>query len=308
MHPETLTVADKPMVMVVPGPESGDLRASSSRASPDATTRRSSPFEYTGSRSPVLLIPRRLARRRGQVAGGARGARPRGPPDGRDRLSVHGGSRLAALRRLHVLRRRGYTYDEALRDGMLDPAIPTRDLKGYASRHVALIAQRRVNPGTLEDLTTEKADLLPVLHGHRPADPRGRSPSCTATPPGWGRATGSSTTPRTSRPSWTSARTDLVVKPSDGGKGVFVEVLRYEGGTLHGADGPRSPGALWDEMRSHPLHPCFVVQERLRNHPDLARDRALRGAQHDPPGGLPAPVRARPRCRRPSSGSGSAAA
>ena len=185
-------------------------------------------------------------------------------------VGVHGGGRLAALRRLHMLRRRGYTYGEALRDGMLDPAIPTRDLKGYASRHVALIAQRRVNPMTLEDLTTEKAIFYRYCSAIGLTTPRTLAIVHRDTA-GWAEGDRILNDAADFDAVVNGARTDLVIKPSDGGKGVFVEVLRYEDGTLHGADGPRTPGALWDEMRSHPLHPCFIVQERLRNHPDLGR-------------------------------------
>lgn len=40
---------------------------------------------------------------------------------------------------------------------MLDPAIPDSALSGYAPRHQALIAQARVNSGSFELTTTEKA-------------------------------------------------------------------------------------------------------------------------------------------------------
>jgi hypothetical protein len=33
---------------------------------------------------------------------------------------------------------------------------------------------------------------------------------------------------------------------------------------------PVDPAALWDELRADPDFDCFVVQERVRNHPDLA--------------------------------------
>jgi hypothetical protein len=64
---------------------------------------------------------------------------------------------------------------------------------------------------------------------------------------------------------------DLVVKPSDGGKGVAVRVFRNVGGRLVDAEGAYSPQALWHELRAHPDHRCFVVQERLRNHEDMLR-------------------------------------
>jgi hypothetical protein len=185
-------------------------------------------------------------------------------------VRAHGGSRPAALWRLHRLRRRGFTYDEALRDGMLDPAIPSSALPGYASRHVALIAQRRVNPGTLEDLTTEKAIFYRYCAAIGLPTPRTVAIVHRDTA-GWAEGDRILTDGSDFAALIHEVGADLVVKPSDGGKGVFVRVLRYEDGVLYEGDEPRPPLALWDELRSHPAHPCFIVQERLRNHPDLSR-------------------------------------
>jgi len=68
-------------------------------------------------------------------------------------VRAHGGSRAAALWRLHRLRRRGFTYDEALRDGMLDPAIPASALPGYADRGPVIVdANREWTPSPQPDL------------------------------------------------------------------------------------------------------------------------------------------------------------
>ena len=185
-------------------------------------------------------------------------------------VRAHGGSRVAALRRLHELRRRGYTYDEALRDGMLDPALSAAAVRGYAPRHLALIAQRRVNPSTFEDLTTEKAIFYRYCAAVGLPIPRLLALVHRDTA-GWAEGDRILTDGSDFAALVDRIRGDLVIKPSDGGKGVFVRVLRYADGRLHDGDGPHTPLTVWSEMRANTDHSCFVVQERLRNHPDLLR-------------------------------------
>lgn len=180
-----------------------------------------------------------------------------------------GGSRLAAVRRLQRLRRRGFVYDDAVRLGLLDPAIGDDVLSGYASRHVALIAQRQANPDSFQDLTTQKAifyrycaavglptpRLIAIIHrdtcgwgaGDRVVDSGGGLAALLAEHP-----------------------VDLVAKPSDGGKGVGVRVFRRDAGMLVDEAGALSPEDLWEILRSDPDHRCYVIQERMRNREDLA--------------------------------------
>ena len=62
-----------------------------------------------------------------------------------------------ARRARHLRSRQGFSYDEALREGLLHPGIDDAELGGYASRHSVLLAQERVNPEALAPLTGEKA-------------------------------------------------------------------------------------------------------------------------------------------------------
>lgn len=186
-------------------------------------------------------------------------------------VRAFGGSRLAAVRRLRALRRRGYLFDDAVHRGLLDPAIGDDDLAGYASRHVALKAQREANPDSFQDLTTQKAifyrycaavglptpPLIAILH-------RGTA--------GWGAGD------RVLDDAGDFARllddhpVDLVAKPSDGGKGVGVRVLGRDGALLTDAAGraaPMSVQDLWRVLRDDPEHRCFVIQERMRNRADI---------------------------------------
>ena len=184
---------------------------------------------------------------------------------------AHGSGRIAAVRRMQRLRHQGYLWDEALRDGMLDPVIPDAALGGYAPRHQALIAQARVNSGAFEATTTEKAVFY--LHCAALGLPTPELYAIvTRSAAGWavdgrvidGPATFADVLSRLPR--------DLVVKPSGGGMGDGVRVFRREEGVLVDAgSGARiSPESLWDELRNHPTYEAHVAQERLRNHRDLA--------------------------------------
>lgn len=184
---------------------------------------------------------------------------------------AHGAGRLASIRRMQRLRAQGYLFDEALRDGMLDPAIPDAALSGYAPRHQALMAQARVNSGSFELTTTEKAvfyrfcqalglptpELFAVVT--RSAAGWGRGDLVLDGAPAFGRLLAD--LPR-----------DLVVKPSGGGKGVGVRVLRRDGeGFIDLADGRHiSVAELWRAITEHPDYEAHVVQERLRNNDALA--------------------------------------
>ena len=181
----------------------------------------------------------------------------------------HGGSRLGAARRLHALRRRGYLYEEALQEGMLDPALRGRALDGHASRHVALMAQRSVNPGNLEDLTTEKAIFYRYCAALGLPTPRALA-IVHRTTAGWGAGNRVLATAGDLADVLAENPVDVVVKPSDGGKGVHVRVLRRRGRLLVDHTGARDAADLWHELRANPDHDCFVVQERLRNAAELA--------------------------------------
>lgn len=182
---------------------------------------------------------------------------------------AYGQSRLAAIRRLQLLRRRGYVFDDAVHRGLLDPSISDEQLRGYASRHIALMAQREANPDSFQDLTTQKAifyrycaavglptpTLLAIVHagtagwgvGDRVLDDGADFAAVLDDHPG-----------------------DIVIKPSDGGRGVGLRVFTREGGLLRDDGGTISAHELWDVLRADPGHRCFVVQERMRNRADIA--------------------------------------
>jgi hypothetical protein len=184
-------------------------------------------------------------------------------------VRAHGGGRLRTVIRLRRLRRRAFEFDEALADGLLDPAIGDAALEGYVSRHVAHDVEGRVNPEAFAALTAEKALFyrhceaigLPVPRLVAVVDRR------TA---GWGVGD------RVLRDEDDFAAVidgvdgDLVVKPSDSGTGTGLRVVERRGKLLVDAEGAITPQELWRALREQSEFACFVVQERIRNHPGLA--------------------------------------
>jgi hypothetical protein len=185
-------------------------------------------------------------------------------------VAAAGGDRRAAMVRLRRLRTSGFTFEEALEQGLLDPAMPEATVDGHAPRHVALLAQARMNAAALEPLTTEKAIFyrycaalglpVPELLAIVPRET-----------PGWGIGERVLADADAFADHLLSLGRDVVVKPSGGGEGVGVRVLRREPEALvdAGTDAPVDLPALWEELRGDAEFACFVVQERMRNHADL---------------------------------------
>jgi hypothetical protein len=205
--------------------------------------------------------PRRVARQVSGLVGASRRA-------GR----AYGTSPLrAALIARRLRRRQAYEYEEALRLGLLDPAIPEDVRARYVSRHAGLEAAGPLNHG----------NVVPRLSGDKGVFYR----YCAA----WGIPTPELYGMLDRRgASWSAAggffrdragfvrfvERDLpgefVVKPSWSGMGEGVRALRKDGDALVDFDGEvTSAGDLWDALAADPEHDEWVVQERMRNHPDL---------------------------------------
>jgi hypothetical protein len=188
----------------------------------------------------------------------------------RDARRAYGAGRLTSVRRARRLRRRqGFEYEEALRIGALDPALTDAQRAGFVSEHENTASQRRLNGEDSPAIVSDKSvfylycralglrapELLAIVH--RDGD-------------GWSRPH------RVLRDheDWEAAVADLpdewVVKPSTGYGGRGVRVLTRRDGLLVEPTGRAvTAGELWRQLRSDREFDCFVVQERLRNHPDL---------------------------------------
>ena len=214
--------------------------------------------------SGLLRAPRQLV----ALTGAVRAAR-----------RVHGGGIVRTVRRARTLRRRqGFEYREALRLGLLDPSLPDAEAAGYVSRHTNTHEQRRLNSGKDSPvLVSDKAvfSLYCEAHGLRTPQilailPQGatgwiRNGHVVADRADWERAVA-----RDLPAEW-------VVKPVEGYGGRAVRVLtRAHGRLIDPAGVETTAGELWDAMLADPQFDAFLVQERLRNHRDVA---ALGGHQ-----------------------------
>ena len=175
---------------------------------------------------------------------------------------AHGAHPLAVVRRARRLRRRsGFEYGEALRMGLLDPAVPWDVCEGHVSRHVNMAAQRRLNGADMPPLSDDKllfdvrcrALGLPVPALLAVIDRNGV---------GWsrgGRAVGDDAGFAAFLAH--DAPAEVIVKPSGGYEGHGVRLVRTA---------EADAAALLAELLGHPEFGTWLVQERLRSHPALA--------------------------------------
>jgi hypothetical protein len=182
---------------------------------------------------------------------------------------AYGVSRASAARRAVWLRRQGaFAFDEALGLGLLDPAVSRGACATYASRHVNMEAQLRLNGRDEPAVINEKLVFQRYCEGIGI-----RVPPLVAVVD---RDGGSWMLPGRALP-LAAGGADLlppavVVKPSAGYEGAGVRLLHREGdGALREHDGRRTTlDALVAELRAHPEFDTWLVQERLRNDPAVA--------------------------------------
>jgi hypothetical protein len=186
----------------------------------------------------------------------------------------YGCSTLRAARiARRVRRRQAFEYDEALRVGLLDPAMPDAERALHVSRHENQEAQAPLSSGgEVPPITGDKlifhryCDALgiPVPRLLGVLDRRGSS---------WS-ASGRLFLDRAGfeRMVADDLPDEFVVKPSEGVEGEGVRSLARRDGLLVERSGAAmGAGELWDELRADPAYDVWIVQERLRNHPEVAR-------------------------------------
>ena len=181
---------------------------------------------------------------------------------------TYGGHPIAAARRLRWLRRsEGFEFDEALRLGLVDPEMSRATCATFASRHVNMSAQRRLNGHDMPPIVGEKLVFQRFCEGIGVPVPRLVAVI--------DRVGGSWTAPGRALPLGDLGADALppsfVVKPSGGYEGFDVLVLdRGEGDRVVHRDGRSTTFAeLVAELRAHPEFDTWIIQERVRNHPAL---------------------------------------
>ena len=182
---------------------------------------------------------------------------------------AYGDSHAAVGRRAMRLRRDGgFEFAEALKLGLLDPAMSPAVRASYVSRHVNMRAQLRLNGHDEPKVLNEKLVFQRFCEGIGVPVPRLVAVI--------DRAGGSWMLPDRALPIGEGG-VDLlppsfIVKPSGGYEGFGVQLLhRGDGGGLvhHGGRRTTLP-ELVAELRAHPEFGTWLVQERIRNHPDVA--------------------------------------
>jgi len=208
----------------------------------------------------------------GTVRERAAGARE-GLASCRTAARAHGTSLPRVMRRALRLRYgQGFTAPEALRLGLLDPRLPEPELDRVTSKRRIDQYLRPLNPRGTTPMTEDKAIFYrmcemqglptPALHAvhHRGAT-------------GWG-AGGVVLADRAAWTGWLGAppAEELVVKPAHGYWGLGVFVVRWDGEAWVDAhDRSRlTPEELWDRLEAPGPFASHVLQERVRNHADLA--------------------------------------
>ena len=199
----------------------------------------------------------------------------------REGLARHA-SPVAVARSALRLWRRGFSESEARLFGLLDPALPERELARFTSRREAYALQDRLNPDSFRALAEDKALFARFCGWH--AVPTARLLALhNRDAPGWspdGRDLGG-------RAQWLgfireALPTEFVLKPAWGHLGKGVRVLRREGGGFAeagGGDALLSAEDVLAVMARDPDWPAWVVQERVRNHADLRRLAASEAVQ-----------------------------
>ncbi|HWH13497.1 MAG TPA: sugar-transfer associated ATP-grasp domain-containing protein [Miltoncostaeaceae bacterium] len=179
---------------------------------------------------------------------------------------------VSALRRAREVRRDGaWTYDEALAAGLLDPGCDAATRRALVSYSVLHAAQWRHNPLPLEPLTENKlvCDRLLTASGIPCPELFG-----TVGRDGGGSArTGAPVSDRAAFARFLAEDVpdEVVIKPVEGLYGLGVRIVRrLPGGRVDAGDGPVDPRTLYDDLVADARFGLFLVQERLRNHPEVA--------------------------------------
>jgi hypothetical protein len=189
---------------------------------------------------------------------------------GRSRWSV-----LARVARLRLVER--FSPRESFLWGLADPGLPIGDVAGYASRSLLYRLQARDNPRSLAFLTEDKAFFYGFCAGAGIAVPR--LLGVYHPQAGWS-ARGPALR---GRDAWrrffreeTPERGGFVIKPAKGVYARGLRVLERRGDQLFDRRGPVEVDALLDQLDGDGSFDLWVIQERLRNHPELER---LSGSQ-----------------------------
>jgi hypothetical protein len=185
---------------------------------------------------------------------------------------AHEIGRLRAARLARRARvRGGFTYEEALAEGLLDPGRSDAVLAAYVGRHRRRAIQTRLNPPPLQYLAHDK--LAFSRHGAALGLPVPALYGTLGRREGWSALSGRIV--RGPEAFAALLREELpagvVVKPTDGRHGVGVRVIdRSPDGALLDVHGrPLDPRRLHADIVADPEFDLFLIEQRLHDHPDV---------------------------------------
>ena len=186
----------------------------------------------------------------------------------------HPGDPLGTARRAaDLVARRGFTLDEAFTLGLLEPSRTAAELDDHVSKRRMIGLQASLNPNEFWYLTEDKAIFYRLAESLGLPVPRLHAILCQSGP-GWTRTGDVLGAPGDwARFLESGAPDEFVVKPARGYHGHGVRLVRRRGSMLDVAgSGPTTAADLCRELVADRRFHIHVVQERLRDHPDLPGD------------------------------------
>ena len=175
-------------------------------------------------------------------------------------------------RALRLCRQRRFEPYEAYRLGLFQPTFEDGNLDNFTSRKIATKLEKAVNPESWELLLKDKGLFYRYLMAQGLPIPRLYGIFFQKVP-GW--------SPDDSilagRGDWeklfaTIPGDEFVIKPCRGAFGDGVKIFARASGGFRDTQGNTfKAGGIYDLMRSDTGFEAFIIQERLRNHPEICR-------------------------------------
>lgn len=179
----------------------------------------------------------------------------------------------AVRRAVQLVGQELFTAEEILRLGLLNPALTAGDLRRFTSRKTMTLIEKELNPEAWRILAEDKGIFYRYCAAHGLPTPR----LCAlflGDQPGWANGQPAPETPEQWSEFLESAcPAELVIKPAFGGYGSRVQVFTRtpEKRFVDHANNAVRAIDLMDQLRAGAGVRGWVIQERIRNHPDLTR-------------------------------------
>jgi hypothetical protein len=179
---------------------------------------------------------------------------------------------LALSRAFYLCRRQKYSPDEAFELGLLNPNLPADELSNFISRKTLTKLQKTLNPVCWAPLLKDKGIFHRFCTVERIPVPRLYA-VFFRTIAGWA-FDGSILATRNDWERFFNLNipSEFVIKPSQGAFGQRVNIFTKTGINFTDAFAKQYRAAdLYEMMLTDPKYDSFIIQERIRNHPELTR-------------------------------------